>query len=396
MSETLPTVHLKAKAHTRLSRGHLWVFSNEIDRMEGEAAPGAEVRVVDSGGKPRGTGTYNPHTLIAVRLHSRHGERLDGELVGRRMREAVERRRRLYPERQCWRAVFSEGDGLPGLIVDRLGDVAVLQILTAGMEQRRGLIVAAIEEVLQPAAIFERSDSPQRQLEGLVPRVGPVLGEAPPTLPVEDPPGISVEVPLGGGQKTGLFLDHHDNRLLLRGRVEGARVLDAFSYIGQWACCAAKWGAASVLAVESSAEALTHARANARLNGVEERCQFLEGDVFAELRGLERGRTPFDVIILDPPAFAKSRRQLRDALRGYKEINLRAMRCLAPGGWLFTASCSHHVSEEDFREMLVQAARNAGREFVLEAPLRQAKDHPVLLGHPETLYLKGALLRRVG
>jgi 23S rRNA (cytosine1962-C5)-methyltransferase len=395
MSHALPAVHLRPKAHTRLARGHRWIFSNEIGRTEGEPAPGADVRVLDGAGKTRGTGTYNPHTLIAVRLHSRRVEPLDEGLIGRRVERAVERRRILCPDRSCWRAVFSEADGLPGLIVDRLGDVAVVQILTLAMDHRRPAIVKAIEEALAPGAILEKSDSPLRELESLSPRFEVLRGEVGETIRVEEPPGIPLEVPLAAGQKTGLFLDHHENRLLLRGRVEGKRVLDVFCYIGQWSCCAAAWGAASVLGIDASGDAIARARTNAALGGVGERCRFLQGDAFDELRALERAKTPFDVIILDPPAFAKSRRQVRDALRGYKEINVRAMRLLARGGLLATACCSHHVGESDFREMLIKAARNAGREFVVEAPLRQSSDHPVLLGHPETTYIKGALLRRV-
>jgi 23S rRNA (cytosine1962-C5)-methyltransferase len=300
----------------------------------------------------------------------------------------------VYPHRQCWRAVFSEADGLPGLIVDRFGEIAVIQVLTAAMELRRDFVIRAVVETLGCKGIFERSDSAQRSLEGLEPRLGPVWGEVPESLLVEDPEGIVIEASMTTGQKTGLFLDHHDNRLLLDGRAMGARVLDAFCYVGQWACCAIRWGAESVLGIDSSGEAIAQAEANAQRNGVGERCRFVKGDVFDELRRLEKERESFNVIVLDPPAFAKSRRQMRDALRGYREINLRAMRCLAKGGYLFTASCSHHVNEVDFREMLVRAATNAGREFIFDAPLRQSADHPILLGHPETAYLKGAVLRR--
>ncbi len=395
MPQPLPTVHLRPRSHTRLTRGHLWVFSNEIARVEGEPQPGDEVCLLDSADRPRGTGTYNPHTLIAVRLHSRRGERLDADLIRGRMATAVARRRALGSDRTCWRAVFGEADGLPGLIVDRLGDTVVVQLLTAAMDRRRGEVVAAVEATLQPAAIFERSDSPHRALEGLEPRVGTLRGDVPDVVQVEDPPGVRIEFSLIGGQKTGLYLDHHDNRLLLRGRVEDKRVLDVFAYVGQWTCCAAAWGAASVLAIESSAEAVARAEANIRLNGAEDRCRVLQGDAFAELRALERDKTPFDVIVLDPPAFAKSRRQVREALRGYREINLRAMQMLPPGGLLFTASCSHHVGESDFRDMLIQAARGARREFTIETLLRQGADHPILLGHPETAYLRGALLRRI-
>jgi 23S rRNA (cytosine1962-C5)-methyltransferase len=395
MSQALPAVHLRPRAHTRLARGHRWIFSNEIERTEGDPAPGTDVRILDGAGKTRGTGTYNPHTLIAVRLHSRGVEPLDEGLIRRRVQRAFECRRSLYPDRSCWRAVFSEADGLPGLIVDRLGDVAVVQILTLAMESRRPAAVRAIEEVLAPRAILEKSDSPLRGLESLPARIEVLRGEVGETIRVEDPPGIPLEVPLATGQKTGLFLDHHDNRLLLMGRVDDKRVLDVFCYIGQWSCCAAAWGASSVLGIDASGEAIARAEANAALGKVGERCRFRQGDAFEELRALERGRESYDVIVLDPPAFAKSRRQVRDALRGYKEVNVRAMRLLARGGRLVTACCSHHVGEGDFREMLIKAARNAGREFLLEAPLRQAADHPVLLGHPETSYLKGALLRRI-
>lgn len=395
MTDKLPSIHLKSKAHTRLTRGHLWVYSNEVDHIDGEVEPGSEVCIVDAAGKPRGTGLHNPHTLISIRLHSRRGERLDAALIDERVGAAIAMRRQMYPDRQCWRGVFSEADGLPGLIVDRIGEVAVVQILTAGMERRRDEVVAAIEKHLQPTAIIERSDSPQRSLEGLEARAGLLKGECDDTLVVEDPVGVKIEVPLAGGQKTGLYLDHHDNRVRLQGKVRGLRVLDVFCYIGQWSLCAAAWGAESVTAIDSSADALRHAERGAELNGVADKCAFVQGDCFDWLKELEKEKEHFDVIVLDPPAFAKSKRQAQAALRGYKDLNFRAMRLLRPGGLLMTASCSHHVDESAFREMLVQASRNANCEFVFEAPLRQSADHPVLLGHPETLYLKGAMLRRV-
>lgn len=401
-----PEVQLKRGEGRRAERGHLWVFSNEIERITPPApAVGSEVIVRSGRGHFLGTGLYHPHALIAVRIHSRAPEACSAPFIRRRLEEALARRRRDLagglPE--AYRLCFSEGDLLPGVVADVYGAYVVVQILTAGMEQRRELVFSALESVLSPRGIFERSDAPAREYEGLPSRSGWVRGTAPPA----DTPlsvrlgGLEWEVDVAGGQKTGMFLDQVAAWQWVGARARGRRVLDMCCYQGGFAISAAAGGAASVRAVDVSAAALELARRSASRNGVADRIEFHAADAFDELRAL--GAAPpadpahphagrFDLIVLDPPAFAKNRKQLVGALRGYRDLNMRALRLLGPGGVLVTFSCSHHVTPDVFDETLVLAARDAGRTVrVLDGPV-QPPDHPQLLATPETLYIKSRAL----
>ena len=377
----------------RLRGGHPWVFSNEIGRVEGTPEPGDAVEVLSHRGEFLGTAYFNPHSLITARLLSRKRESIDTpEFFHRRLAAALDYRRRLYGERETLRLVHGEGDGLPGLVVDRYGDVLSLQLLTLGMEQRREAVLAALRDLLAPRALVARNDAAVRRLEGLPQQVELLAGEPPAELVVEEN-GLRFRVDVLGGQKTGHFLDQKENHLALRGRVEGGRVLDLFCYSGSWAVHAAHFGAREVTGIDISAGALDLAAENARLNGLAERCRFQRADVFELLREMAQAGERFETIILDPPAFVKSRKKLPEAIKGYLTINRRAMELVAPGGHLFTCSCSHHLDREIFLDTLRKAAVQAGRPARLVEMRGQAYDHPVLLSCPETAYLKCAILQ---
>jgi 23S rRNA (cytosine1962-C5)-methyltransferase len=382
------------KGHDRrLRSGHPWVFSNELAPAEVKPAPGASVELYSHGGEFLGLGTYNPHSLIALRLLSRRREAIDSvEFYRQRIAQAWEQRSRRYGSDQAVRVVYGEADGLPGLVVDRYGEVLSLQLLTLGMDQRRELIVAALQELFAPAAIVARNDVAVRELEGLSQQVELLCGTLPETLIVGENQ-LRFAVDVLGGQKTGQFLDQKENHLALRGRVEGGRVLDLFCYSGSWALHAGHFGAREVLGVDISAPAVELAQANARLNGLEGICRFIRADVFDLLRDLARQGEQFDTVVLDPPAFVKSRKKLPEAIKGYLTINRRALELVAPGGYLFTCTCSHHLDRDTFLDLLRQAGQQSGRTLILEELRGQAFDHPVLLACPETDYLKCAILK---
>lgn len=383
-------LHLRRGGDRRIRSGHLWVFSNEIERVEaeGDPPPGAPATVLDNRGRVLGSGYYNRHTLIAARLLSRQDETDERELVRSRLLAALALRERLYgPGRAGCRLVYSEGDFLPGLIVDRFGSWLVVQILTAGMERLRPFVLEALREFAEPAGMVLRNDSPSRELEGL-PRVVE-LPDGPPPDPLEmEAEGLRFAVDLQGGQKTGHFFDQSANRLLLRTMVSGYTVFDGFSYSGGWALQAARGGAASVTAVDSSEPALALARRNAVLNGVEGTIEFRRGDVVETLREDRARDRRYDCVIIDPPAFAKSRRDREGAATGYLTLNREAMRCLHAGGLLVTSSCSYHMPEADFIAVVARAAAALGRFARVLHIGRQAPDHPVPPGLPESAYLK--------
>jgi 23S rRNA (cytosine1962-C5)-methyltransferase len=290
---------------------------------------------------------------------------------------------------EAFRAVFSEGDGLPGLIVDKFGATLVVQTLTAGMDRALEQIVAALQDLYAPAAMVLRNDAPTRELEGLTLEKRVLFGDTTGMVTFEES-GIQYAVNVLEGQKTGFFFDQRENRLALKDLVAGRRTLDCFCYVGAWALTAAKFGASEVIGVDASEKAIALATANGSRNGL--RATFETADVFEKLREYGKQKERFGCVVLDPPAFVKSRAKVREALKGYKEINLRAMRLLEPGGVLVTCSCSHHVDEPLFREMLIDAAHAAGRTARLLEMRSQARDHPVLLAARETQYLKCAVL----
>jgi len=378
----------------RLRSGHPWIFSNEIASLDPHPANGAAVEIYTAKGECLGSAYYNGHSLIAARRMSRQRESIDSlDFFRTRFSTAAMYRRSLYgPETNAVRLVFGESDGLPGLVVDRYAEVLAVQLLTLGMEHRKEIILAALLQEFTPRAVVWRNDAGVRELEGLTRHVEMAWGEPPGEVGVGEN-GLSFLVDVCGGQKTGHFLDQKENHRALDGRVEGHRVLDLFCYSGSWSIHAARYGAKEVIGVDISAAAITLAERNAHRNELHQRCRFVKADVFDLLRELERKRERFGTIILDPPAFVKSKKKLPEAIKGYLTINRRAMELLEPGGFLFTCSCSYHMDRETFLDTLRQAAAQAGRECRLVEMRGQAFDHPVLLACPETDYLKCAVLQ---
>lgn len=384
----MKTVKLKQKEDRRILRGHPWVFSNELACSPAEFAPGELVDVQDNTGRFIGRGYINPRSLIAVRLLTRTREEIDGDFFRRRI-AAARTLRTMLGFGDSYRAIFSEGDGLPGLIVDKYADTLVVQSSTAGIDAALNEILQALTDEYAPKAIVLRNDTASRELEGLGRETRVVHGTVSGPVAFEEA-GINYRVDVLEGQKTGFFFDQRENRLALKDYVRNRRTLDCFCYVGAWALSAARFGATEVLGLDSSEKAVSLARSNAATNGLS--AQFKEADVFDELRAMEKQRERFGCIILDPPAFVKSRAKVREALKGYKEINLRAMKLLESGGVLVTCSCSHHIDQELFREMLIDAAYSAGRQTRLLEMRSQARDHPILLAARETQYLKCAVL----
>ena len=382
------TILLKKKEDRRIKRGHPWVFSNEVQALPADVVPGELVEVRDFAGGFIGRGYANPRSLITVRILTRTREEIDAAFLERRISRARDLRTGLgFGE--SFRAVYSEGDGLPGLIVDKYADTLVVQSLTAGIDGMLEMVIAALREAYGPKAIVLRNDVAAREFEGLAQEKRVVLGDAERLVTIEES-GIRYQVDVLEGQKTGFFFDQRENRLALKDLVRGRRTLDCFCYVGAWALAAARYGASEVIGIDSSEKAVALARSNAELNSLS--ATFETGDVFERLRELERRKERFGCIILDPPAFVKSRAKVREALKGYKELNLRAMRILEPSGILVTCSCSHHIDQELFREMLIDAAWSAGRQARVLEMRSQSRDHPALLAARETQYLKCAIL----
>jgi 23S rRNA (cytosine1962-C5)-methyltransferase len=380
------------KAADRVANGHPWIFSSDVvDR--GEAASGDAVRVglASPNGSPRrflGTAHYSSLSQITLRLLSAQAEPIDRTFFMRRLSAAVAHRERVVEGSNAFRLIFSEGDLLPGLIVDRYGACLVIQTLSQGMERARDLIVHCLSELLAPAGIIARNDASVRKLEGLALETLVLSGEIPERVSIQMN-GLTMEADLLRGQKTGVYLDQREN-YVAAARYAGGRVLDCFTSTGGFALHAAS-KAESVEAIDSSAPALAIAESNALANGITN-VQFRQADVFEFLAGIERR---YSMIVLDPPAFAKSRKALDDAVRGYKEINLRALRLLEPGGILVTCSCSHHLSEAALLEIIARAALDTGKTLRVMERRTQAADHPILLTVPETHYLKCLILEVV-
>ncbi|OGB91901.1 MAG: SAM-dependent methyltransferase [candidate division NC10 bacterium RBG_16_65_8] len=376
---------------SRLNAGHPWIYRSEIARTEGEATPGAIAVVRDHRGRFLGQAMANLTSQIAARLLSRVEEPIDEAFVERRLREALARDGRSVSGPGACRVVFGEGDRLPGLIVDRYGDLLVIQILTAGMERLRAAILGALGRVLEPRAIYERSDASARKLEGLELRTGFAWGTGETGVWIREG-DLAFFADVAAGQKTGLFLDQRENRQVVKSLARGREVLDCFCYSGGFSVSAGAGGAASVVGIDISAEALSWAERSAERNGLGACCTFVPANAFDQLRAFGRDGRRFGMVILDPPAFTKGREALAGALRGYNEINLRAMKLLSPGGILVTCSCSYHVDAPTFLDMLRSAAADGRREFRLLELRTQAADHPILLAAKETQYLKCAIL----
>jgi len=385
---------LRKNQDRRVRAGHPWIFSNEVSRIEGAPAPGDLVEVEDARGAFLGRAYYNPQSLICARLLTRGRDEIDADLFVKRLERALRLREAALPGERALRLVYGESDFLPGLVVDRYGEHLSVQVLTLGMEIRQDLVREALERVFAPRGVVRAADSPLRALEGLPLERGVWWGEVPERVDVEVE-GFRVEADLLGGQKTGLFLDQRLNRRLAEARAAGRRVLDLFCYQGEWALHAARGGAAAVLAVDSSEPALAAAARNLERNGFAQRVTLQRGDVFEVLRGLERAGERFGLVVLDPPALVKSRRHLAAGARGYRELNRAAMVLLEEEGSLVTCSCSHHLDDPLFRQVLLEAARAAHRPFRLVDWRGEPPDHPQLLAVPETHYLKCAVLQAV-
>lgn len=386
-------LYLKKNEERRIKNGHPWVFSNEIARIDGEREIGCSAELYDAGGAFMGVGHYNPYSLIAFRLLCKRAEDTDSvQWFANRIEKAVSLRKQYYPGLSTYRAVYGESDALPGLVVDKYGDYLSIQILSAGMENRRELIVDALRQQFHPLGIIARNDVSVRKLEGLCENVEVLAGNIPETVEMMEN-GLKFNVNLATGQKTGGFLDQKDNHRLLEPISANKNILDCFCYNGSWGIHGAKYSAKSVLGLDISKVAISQAAENSRLNGFSHLVRFEECDVFEKLRILQHEHEKFGVIVMDPPAFVKSRKTIAEGLKGYLTVNRRAMELLEPEGYLVTCSCSYHISREAFRDMLVQAARLAKREMRLVETRSQASDHPVLLSFPESEYLKCYVLQ---
>jgi 23S rRNA (cytosine1962-C5)-methyltransferase len=391
-----PKVWLKAGREKSLRRRHPWVFSGAIDRVEGEPGAGATVDLVASNGELLGRGAYSPASQIRTRIWSFDAnETIDAAFLRRRLVRAIESRRRLDmlgADTAC-RLVFSEADGLPGLIVDRYGEFLVCQILSAGAEAWRSTLVELLLELCAPRGIYERSEGGARHKEGLASRRGSLAGEAPPRELAIVSSGARLVVDIASGQKTGAYLDQQQNRRRVAAHARDADVLDAFSYTGGFAISCLRDGAKRATLVDSSAEALALAERETAANGVGDRCRFVVGNVFDELRVVRDAGARFDLVVLDPPKFVHSAEQIAAGSRGYKDINMLGLALVRAGGVLATFSCSGHVDAALFQKIVAGAAVDAGRTAQILERLSQPPDHPVATEFPEADYLKGLILR---
>jgi 23S rRNA (cytosine1962-C5)-methyltransferase len=389
----LPRLVLKPREERRLQAGHLWIFSNEVDVAATPLAafvPGQVAEVVSSKERFLGYASVNPHTLIAGRLLGRGpSERPGRGLLVRRLEAAKALRERFY-DRPFYRLAFGESDLLPGLVVDRYGDTCVAQLGTAGMEAMKDDVLAALGKVAAPRAVLWKNDSPLRELEGLPLYVEPALGEVPDSVEVEEG-GVRFAVPLAAGQKTGWFFDQAPNRAAIARQCSGARVLDVFSYAGGFGLQAARAGASEVTCVDASAGALAAVEASAAANGLS--VSTAKGDAFEVLEGLARERRRFDVVIVDPPAFIKRRKDHGKGLAAYKRLNQLALQLLDRDGMLLSCSCSSHLAEGELIDAVQRAARHVDRFVQLAWTGGQAPDHPVHPAIPETRYLKALMFR---
>jgi len=386
------TLRLKLQEERRLRAGHLWAYSNEIDTAATPIrgiTPGSLCQLQDARGKPMGIATVNPHVLLAVRVLSGGGDAvIDEDWFERRLRQALALREKIFPSPH-YRLVFGESDGLPGLVVDRFGEYLVAQITTAGMEALKPVLLPALEKVLKPRGILFRNDTAMRATEGL-PSEDMLVGEMPDWVRVEES-GVPFDAPLKGGQKTGWFYDQRANRDRLAPYAKGARVLDVFSYVGGWALRSARFGATAVTCVDASEPALVAARRSADLNGVE--LETIRGDALEAMKVLRAEGRQFDLVIVDPPALIKRKKDEEAGLAHYGALNRAAMHLLSADGVLVSCSCSHHLSEEQLQRILLRESRQAGRRLQILERGEQGPDHPVHPAIAETRYLKAFYCR---
>ena len=384
----IPTVSISSRGEERLRSGHPWIYRTDV--ADSRAAAGEIVQVRSARGRTLGSALFSDRSQITLRMLAYGDEIADESLVRRRLDAALAFRASLAIDATAYRLVHGEADLLPSLIVDRYGDYLVVQALSQGMDRLLPSVVASLTDALRPRGILARNDPRARSLEGLEQRVEVLAGEVPETVAVTEA-GIEYHVDLRRGQKTGLFLDQRENRIAAAAYARG-RMLDCFCYNGGFALVMGR-RCDEVIAFDVSAEAIARVAQNAARNGVAVDARV--GNVFDELRGLERLGERFDTIVLDPPAFAKNKAAVANARAGYKEINLRALKLLRPGGTLVTCSCSYNVNEADFAEIVFDASVDAQAHVTVVEKRMQGRDHPVLLGVPETYYLKCFILRKI-
>lgn len=390
-------IRLKSGRERSVLRRHPWIFSGAIEEVFGEPGIGETVEVLSHDNEWLARAAYSPESQIRARIWTwDQDEPIDADFFRRRLDRSIGARHHLARnlEVTAYREVHAESDGLPGVILDRYNEIYVLQLLSAGAEQWREVIVAYLKQREDCAGIFERSDVDVRQLEGLPSRRGHLSGEEPSEPLIISEYELRYKVDIHLGQKTGFYLDQRENRRLIRHWIQGGEVLDCFAYTGGFTVSALATGASHVLSIDTSASALELASENVRLNDLPlDQCEWIEGDVFDELRKLRDHRRTFDAIILDPPRFARRKSHIQRASRGYKDINLLAFKLLRPGGFLFTYSCSGAVDMGLFQKIVAGAALDAGVEAVIVSWLSQPSDHPVSLNFPEGRYLKGLVCR---
>ncbi|MDU9396561.1 MULTISPECIES: class I SAM-dependent rRNA methyltransferase [Pseudomonadaceae] len=392
---SLPSLRLKANADRRLRAGHLWVYSNEVDVVAtplNAFQPGDQAILEAAGGKPLGVVALSPNNLICARLVSRDVKHvLDKSLLVHRLNVALSLRERLF-DKPFYRLVYGDSDLLPGLVVDRFGDHIVVQLASAAMERNKDAVLDALVQVLKPRGVLWKNDSAARDAEGLERYVDTAFGVVPEWVALEEN-GVKFEAPVLEGQKTGWFYDHRMNRARLAPYVEGKRVLDLFSYIGGWGVQAAAFGASEVFCVDASGFALDGVERNATLNGVAEKVTCVEGDVFEALKELKAAEERFDVVVADPPAFIKRKKDLKNGEAAYRRLNEQAMRLLNKDGILVSASCSMHLPEDDLQNILLGSARHLDRNIQLLERGGQGPDHPMHPAIAETRYIKSLTVR---
>lgn len=390
---TYPTIRLLPQRHKRVAAGHPWIYSNEVamDAAAKALPPGSLVRFAAHDGRELGTGSFHPHNLICGRVFDRAAVTIDAVWFAARLQRALALRERLYNV-PYYRLAHAEADGLPGLIIDRYGDCLAVQLNSAGMDRLRNEIIAALQDVLQPATIVLRNDGGSRALEGLPAEVTVARGAMPEALWLQEN-GLHFVADMASGQKTGWFYDQRDNRALVAGYCRDAQVLDVFCHSGGFALNAARAGATMVTGVDSSAPALQCAARAAERNGLAATVQWQRGDAFAVLADYATQGQLFDMVITDPPAFIKSRKDIAAGTRGYRKLIRHAAALVRPGGLYFMASCSHHLTLESLTEQLAAGLADAGREGQILHTVFAAPDHPLQPQVPESAYLKGQLLR---
>ncbi|MFT4641355.1 MAG: 23S rRNA (cytosine1962-C5)-methyltransferase [Verrucomicrobiales bacterium] len=381
------------KPRARIYHGHDWIYSSDIKKIFGDPEPGDVVTLKDFKDRPLGSGIYNPKSQIVVRRISRQRQELDVDFFKRRIERALEYRKSLGLDMSAIRLVWSESDGMPGVIVDRYGDHLVLQTLTLAMDMRKEIISESLQAVFAPLSIVERNDSPIRAAEGLEPVKGMLFGDAPAPMELSIA-GIRYHVDMLEGQKTGLYLDQLANHQAVADLSKGRRVLDVFSHQGAFALACKRAGATNVMGIEISESAVASANENAQRNDLE--IDFVTANAFDHLRELEKKEARFDLVVLDPPSFTRNKGGVAGALRGYKEIHLRALKLLDKGGVLATFSCSHHIDHQTFGDLIASAAVDAKKTLRRVATYSQRADHPIIATLPETEYLRGIAYETIG